>query len=260
VPIVAAATRQGSTLLEIVAWASLGIAAVCALAIVYDILAHGYHQPMAIMDAVWPITALYWGPVAAVAYFLRGRRESPQYMRRHGEEAGDCASDEGKGDSESLPRYARRAWWPISKGTSHCGAGCTLGDICGEWLVFVTGWTIPLFAAEDANSLMAMFAADFAFAWTLGVVFQYFSIAPMRDVGALEGIKLAIKADTLSILSFQLGLFGFMALYHLVLFQPPLATDTPSYWFLMQVGMVLGYFTSWPVNAWLVKKGWKEEM
>jgi hypothetical protein len=45
-----------------------------------------------------------------------------------------------------------------------------------------------------------------------------------------------------------------------VLFQPPLAADTPSYWFLMQIGMVVGYFMSWPVNAWLVRRGWKEKM
>ena len=32
------------------------------------------------------------------------------------------------------------------------------------------------------------------------------------------------------------------------------------YWFQMQIGMVIGYFTSWPVNVWLIKRGWKEKM
>jgi hypothetical protein len=45
------------------------------------------------------------------------------------------------------------------------------------------------------------------------------------DVGRLRGVWLAIKADTLSIVAFQLGLFGYMALYHLVLWQPPLTVD-----------------------------------
>jgi len=28
----------------------------------------------------------------------------------------------------------------------------------------------------------------------------------------------------------------------------------------MQVGIVIRFFTAWPVNAWLVKKGLKEKM
>jgi hypothetical protein len=106
-----------------------------------------------------------------------------------------------------------------------------------------------------------MFAADFALAWSFGIAFQYFSIVPMREeVGELEGVWAAIKADTFSIVAFQVGLFGYMALYHLVLWQPPLTTAGPTYWMMMQVGMIAGFFTAWPVNAWLIRKGWKERM
>ncbi len=35
---------------------------------------------------------------------------------------------------------------------------------------------------------------------------------PMRDVSAGEALVAAIKADTLSILAFQVGMYGFMAL------------------------------------------------
>lgn len=105
-----------------------------------------------------------------------------------------------------------------------------------------------------------MYALDFAAAWTLGILFQYFSIVPMRDVGRVRGVWQAIKADTLSIVAFQVGLFGFMALFHLVLFDPPLAIDTAAYWFMMQIGMILGFFTAYPVNAWLVRRGIKEAM
>ncbi|MEW2448138.1 DUF4396 domain-containing protein [Streptomyces parvulus] len=33
-----------------------------------------------------------------------------------------------------------------------------------------------------------------------------------------------------------------------------------AYWMLMQLSMVLGFFTACPVNAWLVRIGWKERM
>jgi hypothetical protein len=32
------------------------------------------------------------------------------------------------------------------------------------------------------------------------------------------------------------------------------------YWFLMQIGMILGFATSWPANVWLIRKGIKEAM
>jgi uncharacterized protein DUF4396 len=246
--------------LQVVAWVSLGVAAASAAAIAHDIAARGYRQQMAIMNLVWPITALYWGPVAAWAYFRRGKRMSHRWAREH-----DVSMDElMSGDAEDPPGawpFARANWWPISKGVSHCGAGCTLGDVCGEWLVYLTGFSIGLFASTAANDLMAMFALDFAFAWAFGIAFQYFSIVPMRDdLGPLGGVWAAIKADTLSIVAFQIGLFGFMALYHLVLWQPPLSVASPTYWWMMQVGMVVGFFTAWPVNAWLVRRGWKEKM
>lgn len=41
---------------------------------------------------------------------------------------------------------------------------------------------------------------------------------------------------------------------------PHLHPDSPVYWFMMQIGMVLGFFTSYPVNAWLIRSGIKEAM
>jgi hypothetical protein len=260
VPFLAQAAQPPSTGWEVVAWIALGVAFACAGVILWDIVIRGYRQHMAIMSWVWPINALYWGPVALWFYVRRGRRMSQKWAGERGVDIQEMMSADDDDPAAFVP-FARKNWWPISKGTSHCGAGCTLGDIVGEWIVYATAWSIPIFAAHDANTLMAMFAADFAFAWTFGIIFQYFSIVPMReDVGKLAGIWQAIKADTLSIVSFQIGLFAFMALYHLVLWQPPLTTASATYWFMMQIGMIVGYFTSWPVNAWLIRRGLKEKM
>lgn len=259
-PAVAAMTQVGSDAWLVIGWLALGIAFLCSLAILGDIFVRGYRQHMGIMDAVWPITALYWGPVALWFYLRRAKRMSPKWAEEHGTSIDEMMSSE-EDDPPSYWPFAKRNWWPISKGVTHCGAGCTLGDIAGEWIVYLTAWSIPLFGVEDADVLVAMIVADFVLAWTFGIVFQYFSIVPMReDVGRLEGFWLAIKADTLSIVAFQLGLFGFMALYHLVLWQPPLSVASPTYWLMMQIGMVVGFFTAWPVNAWLIQRGIKEKM
>jgi len=52
-----------------------------------------------------------------------------------------------------------------------------------------------------------------------------------------------------------------MALTYFVFFpQPHLKPTEPAYWFMMQIGMVLGFFTSYPLNWWLIKAGWKDGM
>ena len=73
------------------------------------------------------------------------------------------------------------------------------------------------------------------------------------------GIRAALKADTISLVAFEIGLFAFMAWMHSS-FHPHLQPTEASYWFLMQVGMVIGFFTSFPANWWLIRKGWKEAM
>ena len=63
----------------------------------------------------------------------------------------------------------------------------------------------------------------------------------------------------LSLSAFEVGLFGWMAPAQLVLFpNPHLKADHAAYWLLMQVGMVLDFFTAWPANVWLVRRGIKE--
>jgi hypothetical protein len=215
------------TWLTVLAWAALAVAFLAAAAIAYDIFGRGYRQKMWIMEVVWPVTALYAGPFAWLAYRRWGRPGSRDY--------GEPVS--------------------VGIGVSHCGAGCTLGDIVGAWLVFLVGWELLGLA------LPAEYIVDFALAFALGIAFQFFSIAPMRGLGLRDGLQAAVKADTLSLVAFELGLFGWMAVMQFVLFPDPhLAPDHAAYWFLMQIGMVIGFLTSYPANVWLVRRGIKEAM
>jgi hypothetical protein len=100
---------------------------------------------------------------------------------------------------------------------------------------------------------------DLPLAWIFGILFQYFVIAPLRgQVGRLAPLGDAIKSDTLSVLSFEVGLFGWMALAQYFIWKAPI--DSSSHWFLMQIGMMLGFVTSWPVNRWLLRHSIKEPM
>lgn len=223
--------------LTIIAWVSIALALLTAAAILYDIYGRGYRQKMGVMEAVWPITALYFGPLGWWGYRRWGRLSSPRYTEKTGQKA-----DYGEAVSTAV-------------GVSHCGGGCTLGDLIGEWIVFAAGWMLLGLA------LPVEYIADFVLAFALGIAFQYFAIAPMRGLGLRDGILAALKADTLSLASFEIGLFGWMALMQLVLFTDPhLKPDHAAYWLLMQIGMILGFITAYPVNVWLIRRGIKEAM
>lgn len=222
-----------------IAWVSLGVAFISAADILVDIFGRRRRQKMAVMEAVWPVTALYFGPVASVAYRRWGRPKSTRWLAEQG--------------LEQPPE--RPPWTSVALGVSHCGAGCTLGDIIAETVVFLAGWEIAGLA------LWPELIGDYTLALLLGVAFQYFAIAPMRDLSVREGLRQAVKADFLSLTAFEVGLFGWMALMAFVLFPDPhLHPDSAVYWLGMQIGMVLGFLTAWPVNVWLIRKGVKEAM
>lgn len=242
---------------SVAGWVFVGVGLASALVIVVDEVVLGHRQQMWIMNLVHPITALYWGPVWLVAYFRHGRRSSIRSMEdqaaRLAREGADPDRLRERGRSTDDRELGR---WHVANADSHCGAGCTLGDIGGEWIVWALGpWLIA------GATVWPEMILDFPLAWGLGIVFQFFTIVPMRqDVGKLRGIWLAIRADTLSILAFQVGLFGWMILSSEVIWQPPLPIDSPAHWWMMQVGMIIGFFTAYPVNRWLIKRGWKEKM
>ena len=72
--------------LTAVAWIALGLGVVCAMVIVGDI-AFVSPQKMWIMNVVWPMTALYSGPIGLLAYYRAGRLSSKTNVERAQQQA-----------------------------------------------------------------------------------------------------------------------------------------------------------------------------
>jgi hypothetical protein len=217
------------------------LAIVSALLVLADIYLAGRRQHMAIMEAVWPLTLLYWGPLGLLFYFWFGRG-----MRMPG--GGGHHDHRGGGGG-----HAERPMWQATfTGATHCGAGCALGDFIGDWIAFATGLTIL------GSKLGADFLLAFVLAYLLGVAFQYFSIAPMRHVSLRDGLIAAVKTDTLSLVAYEVGMFAWMGFRSWL--YPDLQPTAWTYWLMMQVAMVMGFATTYPVNWWLVHRGIKEKM
>jgi hypothetical protein len=227
--------------LTLLAVASLSLGGLCALVIAADIFLAGQRQHMWIMEVVWPVTGLYAGPLALWAYFKLGRKSTHAAMKP--------AMKKGK-----KPGQGMAFWQSVAVGATHCGAGCTLGDIVAEWFTYLVPlslWGRPIFAA---------WGIDYVLAFSFGIAFQYFTIKPARQLSPSRGLIAALKADTLSLTSWQVGMYGWMAVATWAIFRHELPKTDPVFWFMMQIAMLAGFITAYPVNWWLIKQGIKEKM
>jgi hypothetical protein len=236
--------------LHIVATAMLATAIVTAILIAFDERRHP--QKMWIMDVVRPVTALYGTVFATAAYLAYGRRNS------HGANSHGASSHGADGGTPFAVS--------VGKATAHCGSGCTIGDLLAEWLAyFLPGIAIAFgWKSIFAEKIFSVWIIDFILAFSFGIVFQYYTIVPMRKLSPGQGIVAAFKADALSLTAWQVGMYGFMAFAQFYLFRRvlgvPLEVNSVEFWLMMQIAMIFGFITSYPVNWFLVRAGIKEEM
>jgi hypothetical protein len=220
------------------------IAFACALIIAIDEFRHS--QKMWIMNIVWPLTALCFSAFALWGYFRAGRKMSRTEVSDVSEEERRLRMEQARRD----PTFIQTAI-----ADSHCAAGCVLGDLIEEYGLFVLAWSL------FGRTLYAEYAGDLLLAWLFGIAFQHFTIKPMRNLSAVEGLKAALKSDTLAIITLEIGLFAWMGLMYFVVFPyPHLKPTEAAYWSMTQIGMVMGFLTSYPMNRWLIKIEWKAVM
>ena len=237
-------------MLHTAALISLLIAGLCVVIIGVDILA-GHRQKMWIMNYVWLLTPLYSGVVGLYAYYKLGRPMSHppgQQPMKMGQ------NDQKPGLDKMLQKPPKPFWQRVVVGALHCGSGCTLGDIVVEtYVLFVP---VSLFG----RAIFGAWALDFLAAFLFGIAFQYFTIKPMKNLSPAEGLKAAIKADALSLTAWQVRMYGWMAIATFVIFKHELKANDPVFWFMMQLAMLAGFLTAYPVNWWLIKTKVKEVM
>jgi hypothetical protein len=133
--------------LTIIAWASIAGGCLSAGTVLYDIYIRGLRQPMRVMEAVWPLTALYLGALGWLVYTRLGRPKVTEDVAEAGE--------------QDVPE-----WQGVAVSATHCGAGCALGDVIGEGVVFATSLTIA------GAALWPEYILDFAIAYALGILFS----------------------------------------------------------------------------------------
>lgn len=207
-------------------------------------------QSMKIMNAVWILTALWASYLALWAYYKFGRETMKMDMPM------DMSMSRPMSMPMSMPMdmgAEHPQWQSIALSALHCGAGCTLADVIGEWFTFY----VPI--SVGGSVLIGNWVLDFVLALVIGVYFQFYAIREMEKISVAKGLSRAFKADFFSLASWQVGMYGWMAIVYFVLF-PDIPKDSWAFGFMMQIAMLFGFFCAYPMNAWLIKLGVKKEM
>lgn len=211
------------TWFTVVSWFFIGLGLLCAGVILYDVFGRGYRQRIGTMEVVWPITAVYFGPLALWAYYRWGRPQSEEWQE------GNSVPSEG-----GLPVAAVTETIPG-------GAASFLGHLVAVPLVAILGLTIA------GSGLWPMIIAIALLALPLLFAFEYFSSG--------KALGVALLTAALAIVAFDVGMGAAMIFVHFVLMFPP---TTVAFWFVMQIGLILGFLTAYPVVLWLVRRSTKE--
>ena len=220
-----------------VALTSLALAVSSAALIAID-LAGGKKQDVPVMNLVWPLTALYAGPFAVLAYFWFG-----------------SASRASRNMVRSRPSLFPKPpmWQRTVLGAAQCGAGCALGGLLlGGELFHLDNAPVP------ATATLAFYVLGSVVAFVLGIGFQYFTLQPKRAQSTRTRLWAAFKGDALSVLAFQVGACTWMAVCSKLIFDSSLEANDLVFWFMMQLSMIIGLIISYPMNWMLVKQGIKK--
>lgn len=235
------------SILNIVGTIWIVIGCLSALIILVDVTRNP--QQMKIMDAVWPINALWGGPLILWTYFTLGKHRKMQMGMPMNQKKTSMKMDLTPKDL----KY-NQYWQGIIVDALHCGAGCSLSDLIGSWIFYY----LITFSLFD-QKVLGEWLFDYILALIIGILFQYAAIGPMLKGSVAEKLLRAFKIDFWSLTAWQVGMYGWSAIetFGLHLHFTPLQ---PAFWVMMSIGMACGFLTAYPMNWFLVKKGIKKGM
>ena len=176
-------------------------------------------QSMKIMNAVWILSAL-WGSYLALWAYNKFGRSSPMKAEDDGMKMDmsgmkdmsdmkgmdmsgmkdNMAMDMAMPGEMSMQGMQRPYWQSVALSALHCGAGCTLADIIGEWFTNYVPVTVA------GSQLFGNWVLDFILALMIGVYFQFYAIREMEKISVGNALARAFKADFFSLLSWQVGM------------------------------------------------------
>jgi hypothetical protein len=157
------------------------------------------------------------------------------------------------GCREPLPgtheRYVAARWRQALGSTMHCVAGDGVGILAGAVLSSV-------FGLAGLAEVVVEYILGFAFGWTI------FQALFMRDMAGGSYLRALTSTFVSELLSMNLLMAGMVPTVMALKAHIPSAADptTPSFWFVMSMGLLVGFIIAYPMNWWLVAHHLKHGM
>jgi FtsP/CotA-like multicopper oxidase with cupredoxin domain len=201
-----------------------GLAAISVAYVAWDCFVKR-NPEMTVMKWGWVLITLYMGPVALALYVLSDKEPRP-------------------GEHEE---FIKPLWKQGVGSTVHCVAGDATGIITAAAIVAALGLPMTLDLAIE-------YAAGFAFGL---FIFQALFMKNMAGGKYLTALRRSFIPEWLSMNTMAAGMFFVMT--QLMMGRDMRAMDPaqPQFWFVMSMGVIVGFATAYPVNVWMVAQGLK---
>jgi hypothetical protein len=178
-----------------------------------------------VMKWGWVLITLYMGPVALALYIMADKEPRP-------------------GEHEE---FIRPLWKQGVGSTVHCIAGDATGIITAAVITAALG--LPMWV-----DLIVEYTAGFAFGL---FIFQALFMKGMMGGTYSKAVGNSFIPEWFSMNMMAAGMFPVMIFLMMGRDMRAMEPTEPLFWGVMSLGVIVGYFTAYPVNVWMVSKNLK---
>jgi FtsP/CotA-like multicopper oxidase with cupredoxin domain len=209
--------------IDFVVYAWLVIAVLSALYVAYDQFRNNPEAP--VMKWGFVLVTLYMGPIGLLLYVMADKEP---FAGTH-------------------ERFIQPLWKQGVGSTVHCVAGDATGIILAAAVTALLGF--PMWVDVTV---------EYAFGFLLGLlVFQSLFMRAIMGGRYSENVRRSFVPELLSMNMMMAGMAPVMILLMMGRDMRAMWPGEPLFWFVMSLGITVGFLIAYPINVWLVAKGMK---
>ena len=209
--------------IDFVVFAWLGVALISAAYVAYDQFRGNPEAP--VMKWGFVLLTLYMGPMGLLLYVMADKEPAP-------------------GTHED---FVKPLWKQGVGSTVHCVAGDATGIVLAAAITAIMGFPMWIDVI-----------AEYVFGFLLGLlVFQSLFMRATMGGSYPENVRRSFLPELLSMNMMMAGMAPVMIFMMMGRDMRAMWPGEPLFWFVMSLGIVVGFAIAYPVNVWLVAKGMK---
>jgi FtsP/CotA-like multicopper oxidase with cupredoxin domain len=178
-----------------------------------------------VMKWAWVLITLYMGPIGLTLYVLSDKEPTP-----------------GTHDE-----FIKPLWKQGVGSTVHCIAGDATGIITAAAITAALGLPMKI-------DFIVEYLAGFAFGL---FIFQSLFMKDMLGGSYPRAVRASFIPEWLSMNMMAAGMFPVMAFLMMGRDMRAMEPSEPLFWFVMSLGVIVGFTVAYPVNVWMVSKNLK---